>query len=282
MLKKKIAVLATVTVMVMGACIGCGNNAKVENAVSANTETKAELVTYEFETHDNLKIVLDASNITAQEPSDDPEHSELISAEAANNIIAPGRDYIYLEDDKNYYVADLSRHLVTVADKSKVKTDSANTQADGNVTGENPWVSTDKDGILSATGLNINTPADATNAQYSYLKTSNVAQVTFSYAGHDDWTFRMQKTDKLEDISGLYYEWGYQESVMVSGKEAMSYAYAEGADDSGMIDDMFGVQLINWYDDSTGTTYSLSVLGNDLNGMDIQAIAENVFASSDK
>lgn len=142
---------------------------------------------------------------------------------------------------------------------------------------ENPWVITDKDGVIEATGLNIYAPEDASNALYSYLKTSDLAQVTFTYEGYDDWTFRMQKTDMLMDISGLYYEWAYQDSAEVSGKEAMLYSYVDDADASGMIDDLSGVQLINWYDDSTGITYSLSVSGKDLNGMDIQVIAENLF-----
>lgn len=146
---------------------------------------------------------------------------------------------------------------------------------------ENPWVETDKEGVSKATGLNIDAPEDATDVQYSYLETGDMAQVTFSYNSHDDWTFRMEKTDALEDISGLYYEWAFQDSVKVGGKEAMEYAYVEGADDSGMIDDLFGVQLINWYDDTTGITYSLSVLGKDLNGMDLQVIAENLFSKID-
>lgn len=142
---------------------------------------------------------------------------------------------------------------------------------------ENPWVDTNQEGVLEATGLNIYIPEEATNAQYSYMKTDDMAQVTFSYFGNDDWTFRMQKTDMLMDISGLYYEWVFQESVTVSGHEAMDYAYVEGDDGSGFIDDLFGVQMINWYDDTTGITYSLSVSGMNLNGMDIQAIAENDF-----
>ena len=79
-----------------------------------------ELVTYEFETFDNVKVVIDENSIVTQEHSDDPENSELVSEAAAGNIIAPGRDFVYLEDDDYYYVADLSRNLITVADKSKV------------------------------------------------------------------------------------------------------------------------------------------------------------------
>ena len=92
-------------------------NGSMEIEVADPEET--ELVTYEFETFDNVKVVIDESNIIAQEASEDPEYSELVSESARGNIIAPGRDFVYLEDDAYYYVADLSRNLITVADKSK-------------------------------------------------------------------------------------------------------------------------------------------------------------------
>lgn len=94
-------------------------NGNVKNGTAVIEPAEAaELVTYEFETFDNVKVVIDENSIVAQESCEDPEHSELVSAEAAGNIIAPGRDYVYLEDDDYYYVADLYRNLITVADKS--------------------------------------------------------------------------------------------------------------------------------------------------------------------
>lgn len=93
-----------------------------------------ELITYEFETFDNAKVVIDENSIVAQEQCDDPEHSELVSAEAEGNIIAPGRDYVYLEDDDYYYVADIYRNLITVAEKSKVSV----TVADDEELADNP------------------------------------------------------------------------------------------------------------------------------------------------
>ncbi|MDO4188336.1 MAG: hypothetical protein Q4D29_05035 [Lachnospiraceae bacterium] len=97
------------------------------NVNTETTETEAkELITYEFETFDSVKVVIDENSIVAQESSDDPENSDLVSAEAAGNIIAPGRDFVYLEDSDYYYIADLSRNLITVADKSKVQTETSN------------------------------------------------------------------------------------------------------------------------------------------------------------
>lgn len=97
-------------------------NGKVKNGtaeISIEPSENTELVTYDFETFDNVRVVMDENSIIAQEPSDDPEYSDLVSEEARGNIIAPGRDYVYLEDDNYYYVADIYRHLITVADKSK-------------------------------------------------------------------------------------------------------------------------------------------------------------------
>ena len=46
--------------------------------------------------------MIDENSIVAQESCDDPEHSDLVSEEAAGNIIAPGRDFVYLEDNAEY------------------------------------------------------------------------------------------------------------------------------------------------------------------------------------
>ena len=100
------------------------------NVTTETTEAESagatELITYEFETFDNVEVVIDEDSIVTQESCDDPENSDLVSEEARGNIIAPGRDFVYLEDSDYYYVADLSRNLITVADKSKVQTEASN------------------------------------------------------------------------------------------------------------------------------------------------------------
>lgn len=135
----KIITVAAVATFVMGAFTGCGSeSAQNTEAVAVEKESAeeipsedtdfadesqatTELVTYEFETYDNESVVLDETSITLQEVSENPEESEYITEAAAGNIIAPGRDLVYMADDDNYYVADYSRNLITVADKSKAK-----------------------------------------------------------------------------------------------------------------------------------------------------------------
>lgn len=139
----------------------------------------------------------------------------------------------------------------------------------------NPWVIADNLTVLDETGIYIEAPESATNIEYSYLKDSNLAQAVYSY-NDCDWTFRIQKTDTLTDISGMYYEWGYVGEGKVAGLDAIYYGYSEDSD-SGMLDGLMGVQLVNWYDEDTGLTYSLSAEGVEIGGMDIQVFAEELF-----
>ena len=140
----------------------------------------------------------------------------------------------------------------------------------------NPWVETDKSGVMEATSFEMNVPTDAENVVYSYLDIEpKMGQVTYDLAGNQ-WTYRMQKATELTDISGMYYEWDVQGEDQVSGCDAMWYAYSEPGENTDYIDDMWAVHVINWYDDSTQTVYSLSVSGNNVNGLDIKVFAEEL------
>lgn len=54
--------------------------------------------------------------------------------------------------------------------------------------------------------------------------------------------------------------------------------YSEAKEDSEYIDDLYCVHVVNWYD--AGLSYSLSACGYDLNGMDIQVYAEQIYEAS--
>lgn len=140
----------------------------------------------------------------------------------------------------------------------------------------NPWTESDKDGVLQATGIELNVPDEASNVAYSYMEKDQMAQVTYELMGAN-WTYRGQMANELTDISGMYYEWGAQDEGQVSGRPAIYYAYAEPGEDPDYLDGMFCVQVVNWYDVVPGITYSLSAAGTELNGMDIQVMAENIF-----
>ena len=75
-----------------------------------------DYVTYEFETYSGKTVKIDEKNIISQEAEEDVAETDKVPENA--EIIAPGRDYTYLEDDKYYYVEDAKNNLLTIASKS--------------------------------------------------------------------------------------------------------------------------------------------------------------------
>lgn len=141
----------------------------------------------------------------------------------------------------------------------------------------NPWVDSDEAGVLEATGFDLVAPEGATNIAYSYASSMGMAQLNFNME-NAMWIYRMQPTEALEDISGIYCEWDYTGETKVAGMDAMEYSYASEIEGD-YIDDMDCTRVVNWYDSKNKVTHSLSVLGKDLNGMDTVVYAENLFAS---
>ena len=79
--------------------------------------------------------------------------------------------------------------------------------------------------------------------------------------------------DDYLDLSGLYYEWTAEDEVTLAnwGGGNMKGNTYRNINDTGYVD------LITWYDVEIGISYSLSVAAEDLDGFDIQAIAEQMY-----
>ena len=140
----------------------------------------------------------------------------------------------------------------------------------------NPWIESDEQGVLEATGYAIKAPEDATEVYYSFCTDDNMAQVIYQ-KDSIDWTYRIKATTEADDISGMYYEWNVSEEGTVSGKNAIYMGYSDATEDSEYIDDVEYAQVVNWYDDVAGVSYSLAASGSDLNGIDIQVYAEQIY-----
>ena len=138
----------------------------------------------------------------------------------------------------------------------------------------NPWTESDQQGVAEATGFDMTAPDGATDVVYSYMAEESLAQMSYELDGAS-WIYRAQATDALTNISGMEEGWTSEEEGNVSWMAANYYAYT--VDDENVND----VQLVNWYDALLGASYSLCAAGTDLNGMDIQAYAENLYAIND-
>ena len=98
--------------------------------------------------------------------------------------------------------------------------------------------------------------------------------IQLDFAQYDlDFTARAQAgVSEDADISGIYTEWtaGPDDVALANWGEAGKTYRA--VSDTGYID------LITWYDPAAGIKYSLSAAAADLDGFDIQAVAEQMYA----
>ena len=70
-----------------------------------------EVVVYEFDTYDNIHVVLDASNVYQQTNLDEIGDYGDVQLEQ----IAPGRDVVYMFDGERYYIEDYTINLLTIS-----------------------------------------------------------------------------------------------------------------------------------------------------------------------
>ena len=139
----------------------------------------------------------------------------------------------------------------------------------------NPWIDSDREGVLENTGFDMPAPDGASDIYYSYTSDGNLAELSYTRDGII-WGYRMAYADALTDISGLYVEWTSEEAGTVLERNAIYYSYTNEDISLGEINATTN-QLVIWYDEVTGVTYSLSAYASDLNGLDIQAYAESIY-----
>ena len=70
-----------------------------------------EVVVYEFDTYDGNHIVMDASNVYQQVSLDEVGDYGEVELE----IVAPGKDIVYMFDGERYYIEDYSRNILTIS-----------------------------------------------------------------------------------------------------------------------------------------------------------------------
>ncbi len=136
----------------------------------------------------------------------------------------------------------------------------------------NPWEDLSADQLAEATGLTFAVPDGAENVIYRYMRSEGLAEMQFTLNG-GDYCARVLpaalEEGQVMNISGIYYQWEHEEAVNV-GRCAgtLSSAQADSED---------WVELCQWYDAAPGLMYSLSVVAPDLDGLDLAALAEQIW-----
>jgi hypothetical protein len=146
----------------------------------------------------------------------------------------------------------------------------------------NPWVDITEEEANAKFAKLFKAPEGATNVSWSEMPSaadpsgfpSELVQMNFTL-DNMDFTARIQATtEDKADISGMFYEWTATNTGILAGwaggnMPANFYRYVG---DSEMAD------LCSWYDIETGYAYTLGVTAPDLEGFDIQAVAEAIYA----
>ena len=106
-----------------------------------------------------------------------------------------------------------------------------------------------------------------------------LVQLNFELDGLEFTARAQQGANEEDDISGIYVDW-------TVGPEDVTLANWGGGNMAGRtyryIGDDGYTDLITWYDIEIGIKYSLSVSADDLDGFDIQAVAEQMYSAENK
>ncbi|MCR5055004.1 MAG: hypothetical protein K6A69_09200 [Lachnospiraceae bacterium] len=161
---------------------------------------------------------------------------------------------------------------------------SAATETEENLNMANPWREVSSGEAFKLIANSFSAPADAKDVVWRVLDNvgdpsgfpSPLVELDFDL-GLDHFDAREQMTDdKDADISGMYYEWDVVESATLAnwagGNQTATVSVYAGDEEQ--------AQKIEWYDSETETLYCLSVTGKDLDGLDIQAVAESMYDST--
>ena len=146
----------------------------------------------------------------------------------------------------------------------------------------NPWIEISEQEAIGSCLRLFKAPEGAENI--GWMKCDSLAdpdngvgpliQLDFSLDGRNFTARAQQGAAEDADIAGNYINWtvGPEDCTLANwGGGNMSGKFYRAINDTGYVD------LITWYDIEIGISYSLTVADKDLDGFDIQAIAEQMY-----
>ena len=146
----------------------------------------------------------------------------------------------------------------------------------------NPWKEITEEEASQLVPNGFSAPEGATNVVWRAMGNTDpssfevpgpLVEMDFDLDGMS-YTAREQVLgDNNQDISGMFYDWTVTDDITLAnwgdgnmpGKASRYVGESESAD------------LITWYDVEVGIAYSLSTVAKDLDGFDLQAIAEAIY-----
>ena len=136
----------------------------------------------------------------------------------------------------------------------------------------NPWSDMSAAELLEASGLSFGVPEGAENVIYRFLGSEHLAEMQFTLDG-DEYCARIRpaalEDGELMEISGMYFAWDHEEEVTVHHCRGIIGIAQCGTED--------WAERCLWYDAAPGLMCCLSVSTTDPDGLDLTAVAEQVY-----
>lgn len=147
--------------------------------------------------------------------------------------------FLFVSCGKNTDVTKESTTAVTKADEAK------------EISTDNSISVIEKSEAESIAGKEISVPKKSDGVEYFSVGTDEGCYVQTTFSVNElNYVYRIKKTDKFEDFSGLYFSWTDVKQVKVGDNNAEFRSYDSG-DDS--------CSILLWLDSSKGEMITLSV-----------------------
>lgn len=152
----------------------------------------------------------------------------------------------------------------------------------------NPWVVITEEEAAASCDRLFTAPEGASDIEWRMLEGSEadsavdrpLLQLSFTMGDPAlNFTARAQQgIPEDTDIAGNFVEWTVEDEATLAnwGEGHMPAKYCRSVNDSGMVDQ------ISWYDVEIGILYTLSTSAADLEGFDLQAVAEAMYTADNE
>lgn len=133
----------------------------------------------------------------------------------------------------------------------------------------NPMVDSDPKGIMDRFGVEFGVPEGAKDVRY-FIVDDTFAEMQFNKDGIK-YHARIQPAAEFTDISGIVGGWDVEDDCSLFGGRGQAKAMRVNSGEAGTYD------TILWFDVVPGVMYSITANAADLDGYDLQPMAETVF-----
>ena len=279
-MKRTISAIMMIMILILTACSqgttgkdtpqkDTSQNETVQNAASESNTSLSEASPSDVSQSD--------ASLSEASPSDVSQSDASLSETSRSDVS---------QSDASMSEASLSAASQSDASLSEASQSDASlseaSQSDASLSTENaqianPWSSITEEEVKELYPKSFKVPEGAENAAWSVMNASDfpempgaLVQLDFDLDGNH-FTAREQQTyDREYDLSGMYYTWTAEDTSTLkdgNGQTIPCQTYRYFGDEE-------TADLCTWYDEESGISYSISVTAEDLDGFDIQAVAE--------